>query len=92
MEAIDMTNSAVCERPFEKHTFRGNGDKFECEVCGRPRAMHLHDGFVSTYRDLDTRIFKPFGRVRPSDRAMGFKGEPKKRRAYRDAGTVIWRS
>jgi len=91
MEATNMAGSAFCDKPFETHQFKGDGDTFECDTCKRPRAMHLHDGFTPVYQDLDVRIFKPFGRVRPRNKAMGFRSE-KKKAIYRDAGTVIWSS
>jgi len=40
---LDMTGHACCHQPIERHEFTGNG--FNCDSCGRPRALHSADGF-----------------------------------------------
>ncbi len=44
MIATDMTGSVFCVAPPERHPFQGGG--FECDVCGRPRALHYETGFI----------------------------------------------
>lgn len=41
---IDRRGSPICVAPIERHEFAGVD--FLCSVCGRPRAMHYHDGFI----------------------------------------------
>lgn len=44
MNCMDLAGHACCVRPLERHEF--SGQDFLCDVCGRPRALHLEDGFV----------------------------------------------
>lgn len=77
MTTIDRIGSPHCIRPLERHHFIGGPNDFNCASCGRPRAMHIYDGFVIRSRD---RVggYAPLGRVIARDWAMGFQN--KKRR------------
>lgn len=56
-----LWESALMVYPPERHVFvKDPANDFLCAVCHRPRAMHLHDGFVPVVRD--TISFDPKAR------------------------------
>ncbi len=55
MTAQNLKGSPFCVAPMEQHMFEGSGTDFLCLVCGRPRALHLNDGFLPALSMLTDR-------------------------------------
>ncbi len=71
MTSHNMKGRPCCDRPMEQHVF--TGADFLCSVCGRPRALHLKDGFTPAPSVLtDWKVLKGYSLRRFESRESGF--------------------
>jgi len=73
MTSENLKGSPFCAYPMEGHVF--DGIDYLCRVCGRPRAMHIYDGFIPS-RIPERVTFDP---------KASFRGHP----YFRRAGSII---